>query len=245
MAIKLTQEFVEAALELADNGQSKINERERELFGLSSPRLKALLNNLCSLKGTNYLEIGVYRGATLISAVFGNTECNAIGVDNYRYDEREPKRWAAEGDIWHNMKSQLQANLDRYKDPNLPVNIDKVTIVDASFEDVDWAKQPKANLVFFDITPITEQTYDAFFTKVLEGLSTESVVVFSNYSNQKHAKELDAALAKYADRVEIQWRKQRVSGGLSDATQYYSGIAIIGLKKVIAKAASKIVKPNV
>jgi hypothetical protein len=242
--VKLTQEFVDAALELADNGQSKINERERELFGLSSPRLKALLNNLCSLKGTNYLELGVYRGATLISAVYGNPGCKAVGIDNYKYDEREPKRWAAEGDIWHNMKSQLEANLERYSDPNLPVDLNNISIIQNSFEDVDWSTQPKFNVVFFDITPTSEQHYDAFFEKVLPSLSSESVVVFSNYSNQKHAKELDAALIKHADKVEIQWRKQRVSGGLSDATQYYSGIAIVGLKKSIVKVVSKTAKTD-
>lgn len=238
--VKLTQEFVDAALELADNGQSKLSERERELFGLSSPRLRAFLNNLCSVKGTTYLELGVYRGATLISALFGNPGCKAVAVDNYRYDEREPKRWAAENDIWHNMKSQLEANLERYKDPNLPVDLKNIQILESDFETVDWSKQPKFNVVFFDITPTSEQLYEAFFTKVINNLTTDSVLVFSNYSNQKHAKELDAVLAKFADSIEVQWKKQRVSGGLSDSTQYYSGIAVFGVKK-LTKAA---VKPN-
>lgn len=239
--VKLTQEFVEAALELADKGQSKINERERELFGLSSPRVKALLNNLCCLKGTNYLELGVYRGSTLISALFGNPECKAVGVDNFRYDEREPKRWAPENDIWHNVKSQLEANLDRYDNPNLSVNNANINIIQDDFQQIDWSTQPKFNLVFFDITPTNEDVYDAFFTKVVPSLSQDSVVVFSNYSNQKHAKELDSVLLKYSDKVEVQWSKHRISGGLSDFTQYYSGILIVGLKKVVAKTPTKVV----
>ena len=217
----------------------KLIERERELFGLSSTRLRALLNNLCTPKGTNYLEIGVYRGATLISAVYGNPTCKAIGIDNFRYDEREPKRWAVEGDIWHNMKSQLESNLARYDDPNVPVDLANIQIIQNNFEDVAWETLPKANLVFFDVTPTNEQHYETFFTKVLPALSTESVVVFSNYSNQKHAKDLEAMLAKHADKVEVQWKRQRVSSGLSDATYYYSGIAIIGLKKVVTKVQSK------
>jgi len=236
---KITQEFVEAALTLADVGQSKISERERELFGLTSVRLKALLNNLCSVKDTNYLELGVYRGSTLISAMFGNPTCKAVGVENFKYEERELKRWAPEGDIWNNMKTQLAANIQRYNEPNGPVNINNITLREGSFEELDWSDSPKFNVVFFDIAPPSADSYDAFFTKVVPTLSSESVVVFSNYSNERHSKELDAAIIKHADLFDVQWRKQRVSGGTSDSTQYYSGITILGLKKKIAKSIIK------
>ena len=43
---KLNHAWVKAALEQADNERSKISERERELHGLSSTRLKCLINNL-------------------------------------------------------------------------------------------------------------------------------------------------------------------------------------------------------
>ena len=45
---KITKEWVQAALALADKGQAKLTERERELFGLSSVRLRALINNVCA-----------------------------------------------------------------------------------------------------------------------------------------------------------------------------------------------------
>lgn len=239
---KITQEFVEAALTLADMGQSKISETEREAFGLSSVRLRALLNNLCSVKDVNYLELGVYRGATLFSAVYGNPTCKAVGVENYRYEERELKRWAPDGEIWPNMKSQLLSNIQRYKEYGNPVTTDNITIVESNFEDVDWSGMPKFDIVFYDIAPTNASLYEAFITKVLPALSAESVVVFSNYSNQQHGKDLDAAFANHANVVDIQWKKQRVSGGLSDATQYYSGIAIMGLKKKLSKT---IIKPAV
>lgn len=233
--VKLTQEFIDAALQLADNEQSKISEREVELFGLSSKRLKALLNNLCSKENTNYLEIGVYKGSTLISALFGNNTCKAVGVDNYKYDEREPKRHAPEGGIWPNMKSQLLANLDRYNQFNSKVQVDNIKLIEGNFQDIDWKDQPKFDLCFFDVTPANKEMYDAFFTKTLAVLSSEAVIVFSNYSNEKNAKEIDACITEYSDRFDIQWKKQRVSGGMSDSTQYYSGILILGIKKKIAK----------
>jgi hypothetical protein len=236
---KYTEAFIDAALELSDTGISKISERERELFGLSSVRLRNLLNNLCSKPDTTYLELGVYKGATLVSALFGNTKTKAIAVENYKYDEREPKKWAPEGTIWENIKSQLSENLRRYTDPDLSVNTANITLLEDNFESVDWTQQPKADICFFDINPVSSKQYEVFFEEVLKSLKTESLIIFSNYSNDKNANELEAAIAKYADKFTISWKRKRISSGLSDATQYYSGILVLGIKKTIAKTASK------
>lgn len=236
---KYTEAFVDAALELSDSGISKISERERELFGLSSTRLRTLLNNLCTKPDTSYLELGVYKGATLVSALYGNPTVKAIGVDNYKYDEREPKKWAPNDGIWENIKSQLYDNLKRYKDPNMSVNTDNITLIEDSFENIDWSQQPKSDICFFDINPASSKEYDAFFEKVIKSLKTESLIIFTNYSNDKNANELESALQKHADKFSISWKRKRISSGLSDATQYYSGILILGIKRTLTKSASK------
>jgi len=234
--VKITQEFVTAVLELSDVGQSKISERERDLYGISSPRLKALINNICSKEGTNYLELGVYKGSTIISAAYGNLTAKLVGVENYSYDPREPKQTAPEGTIWENMKSQLHSNLQRYEDPGVPLNTDNITIIESNFQDVDWKNHPKFDVCFFDIAPADKNTYQAFFEKTLSALSSEAVIIFSGYSNVKNAKELDEVIADNAYRFDVQWSKQRISGGLSDHTHYQSGILILGIKKKIVKA---------
>ena len=232
---KITQEFVTAVLELSDVGQSKIGERERDLYGISSPRLKALVNNICSKEGTNYLELGVFKGSTIISAAYGNLTAKLVGVENYSYDQNEPKRTAPEGTIWENMKTQLAANIKRYQESGVPVNTDNITIIESNFQEVDWKSYPKFDVCFFDIVPADKETYKAFFDKTLQALSSEAVIIFSNYSNVKNAKELDEVIADNEHKFEVQWKKQRVSGGLSDHTHYQSGVLIMGIKKKIAK----------
>lgn len=236
---KFTEAFIDAALELSDNGISKISEREREIFGLSSSRLRSLLNNLCSKADTAYLELGIYKGATLISALYGNPQLKAIGVDNYKYDEREPKKWAESSTIWENIKSQLHDNLRRYTDPDMSVNTKNITLLEQDFETVDWAKQPKSDVCFFDINPVTESQYDVFFTEVTKSLKSESLIIFTNYSNDKNANELEAALEKHSDKITVNWKRKRISSGLSDATQYYSGVLILGVKRNIVKSVGK------
>ena len=236
---KVNHAWVKAALEQADNERSKISEREREIFGLSSTRLKCLINNLCAAEKMNYLEIGVYKGSTIIPAVMGN-DVIAVGVDNFKYDEREPQRWAPEGFIWDNMKSQMEANIKRYDlhpETKIPGSI---SIIESPFEDVDWVKQPKFNVVMFDVSPLNQRVYDDFFEKVIVCLAQESVVVFTGQSNAQHAEELNKSLLRHNDKIEVLYSELRVSGGMADATRYYSGIRVIGFKK---KAGSFVKKP--
>lgn len=226
----VTEELVKAALELADNERSKLSEREKELFGLSSIRLRALLNNLCSKPYTNYLEIGVYRGATILSAVYGNKTTKAVGIENFSYDDREPNKYAPEGDIWHNMKSQLQANLERYKEVDSGVNTENIKIIEDSFQNVVWKDKQKFDICFFDVTPVNEEIYKDFFDKIMPAMKDECVLIFTNYSNDQHYAQLNSALATNKDIV-VEWKEQRISSGLSDSTKYYSGIVILGVKK--------------
>lgn len=234
--VKLTQEFVKAALTLADSGRSKVGDRERELFGLSSPRLKALLNNLNSKEGTNYLELGAYKGSTLISAAFGNTTNKIVVVENYSFDEREPKRYAPEGEIWENMKLHLNSLIQRYDYSESPINTKNITVVESNFQDIDWKAYPKFDLCFFDIVPANREIYEAFFAKTIQALSSESVIVFSNYSSSDNAKLLNELILANEHKFDVQWREQRISGGAADNTAYYSGVLIIGIKKKIVKA---------
>ena len=80
--------------------------------------------------------------------------------------------------------------------------------------------------------------YDDFFTLVLPSLATESVVIFTQQSNKEYADLLNKALLKHIDKVEERFKEYRVSNSMSDSYKYFSGIAMIGLKKKI------IVKPK-
>ena len=52
---------------------------------MTSHKVKHFLNNLCSLHGTTYLEIGVWKGATFTAALYGNQNSikQAVAIDNW------------------------------------------------------------------------------------------------------------------------------------------------------------------
>lgn len=236
---KITDTFIDACLELADNEHSKITEREKELFGLSSTRQRAFINNLCSKDNTTYLEVGIYRGATLISSVVGNPTTKAIGIENFNYDDREPKKYAPEGGIWDNMKSQLYDNIKRYSDPDSKVNTGNIQIIESDYKKADWSAIKNVDVCFFDVTPTTQESHGDFIDLVLPSLADQAVIIFSQYSNSQTCKFIDAAIEDKAAVIEVLHTQQRVSGGLSDATKYYSGLAIFQIKKKAKQATPK------
>lgn len=238
---KLNHEWVKASLEMADNERSKLTERERELHGLSSIRLRCLINNLCAAEKCNYLEVGAYKGATLIAAARGN-DVKVVGVDNFKYDDREPNKWSPEGYIWDNMKSQLEANIDRYRLQPDVINGEDISIIQSDFQEADLPKN-KFNVCFFDVSPINAAVYDAFFEKILPSLAQSSVVVFSQQSNNSHATQLNEAMVNHSAKFNSQFDEVRVSGSNADATRYYSGIRVFGIVKKAVTQAKVTPKP--
>lgn len=73
------------SIQKAYKHDSKLNDDILNLDGMSSAKVRHLLNNLCSLPGACYLEIGVYRGSTFTSALYQNTHTllDAIAIDNW------------------------------------------------------------------------------------------------------------------------------------------------------------------
>ena len=60
--------------------------------GLSSPRVRHFLNNLCSQEGAVYLEVGVYAGSTFCAAVQNNDMVAAYANDNWSQPNLQPAR---------------------------------------------------------------------------------------------------------------------------------------------------------
>lgn len=67
----------------AVDGKPDLPDEVLHLPGFSSPRVRRLLNALCSQTGAVYLEIGVHVGSTFIPAVYDN-EAQATCIDHWK-----------------------------------------------------------------------------------------------------------------------------------------------------------------
>ena len=76
-------QHADTSIELADRMQSKLDRAAFQARGFTSPKVRHLLNNLGSLDGLDYLEIGVHRGATFVAANYQNTLASSTAVDDW------------------------------------------------------------------------------------------------------------------------------------------------------------------
>lgn len=70
----------------ANEKSSKLSNAVLEIPGMSNDQNRHFLNNLCSLPDLSYLEIGTWKGSTLISSLYGNKKNlrSAIAIDNWK-----------------------------------------------------------------------------------------------------------------------------------------------------------------
>ena len=66
----------------AELGHSKLSPEILSLNGMSSSKNRHLLNNLAS-HCNKYLEVGVWKGSTIISALYGNNVKEHFAIDNF------------------------------------------------------------------------------------------------------------------------------------------------------------------
>lgn len=76
---------VKSSIEESLKHNSKLTSDVIKVPGYTSTKVKCLLNNVCSLKGATYLEIGVFKGATFAAALYNNKDnlVEATAIDNW------------------------------------------------------------------------------------------------------------------------------------------------------------------
>ncbi len=78
-----TVEFVNWCITQAEQHESKLNQDVLGIEGMSSAKGRHFLNNLCSRPNTHLLEIGCWKGSTLIASLFHNDMTHAVAIDNW------------------------------------------------------------------------------------------------------------------------------------------------------------------
>lgn len=82
MSYETKEDLIRWVQESIDRPGSRIPEDVAMLRGMSSPKIRHFLNNVCSYGHCRYLEIGTYGGSTLIPAMYEN-DVDAIAIDNW------------------------------------------------------------------------------------------------------------------------------------------------------------------
>jgi len=200
------------SIEKAKAGISKINEDEfiLQLPGMSSPRVRHLLNQLCSLPATNYLEIGLWRGATFVSALFENEKSvhSAIGIDNWC-------RWA--GALGSEQHCRYNCSLF------IPQKIYQIHTEDSfSIQKETLFKKP-INVYFYDGTH-TEEAQEMAFTFYNEILDDLFIAVIDDWEWERVQKGTFSAFKKLGYKILYERH-------LSNKEAWWNGLYVALVKK--------------
>lgn len=157
-------EKIKKAIELAKQEKSKLTEEVLGIEGMSSKKFRHLLNNLVDNK-TRYLDIGTWKGSTVISAIYQNTPEFYITIDN----------WSCHGNYTNEFYNYFEKFIG--KPPNF-INQDSFTInlQEHNIKDI--------NLYLYDGGHHWEQHYDAI-NYFYDALADEFIYIVDDYNEKK------------------------------------------------------------
>jgi hypothetical protein len=81
--IEQLSKHVQDSLTNSDNKISKLVPGVLSLSGMTGEKTRHLYNNICSLEGANYLEVGTWMGSSFISALYQNNSLNPVCIENW------------------------------------------------------------------------------------------------------------------------------------------------------------------
>ena len=66
----------------SDKNESNLSQEILNIEGMSGLKTRHLYNNICNLE-SNYLEVGVWKGSSFISAIHKNNKTKSLAIDNW------------------------------------------------------------------------------------------------------------------------------------------------------------------
>ena len=138
---------VETCIDAFENsGKYLSNHTSEPVPGLTSPRVRHFLNNICSQEGAVYLEIGVFAGSTFCAAIENNDMVAAYANDTWQEPELQPEREDLSIDVVGDMDTFI-SNVEKVSE-NLDFDI---SVLKGECEGLNKDNfQHKVNIIFYD-----------------------------------------------------------------------------------------------
>jgi len=228
----MINKFIDECIEKAYKHESNLNNDVLAINGMSSPKVRHLLNNLCSRDNTSYLEIGSWRGSTLISSIFKNKIKHAVAIDNFsQFVDPHPKtgEWLFLTDKKEfqkpiHPKVELYNNLELFKnDTKCNLNIFDCDCQDIDLHDALWDFAP-FNVYFYD----GEHSYKSQklgISNYLKHLSKDAIIIVDDWNASDASQGTLDAIGE-AGKI-IKYKKELFTKMNCDRDSWWNGIGII------------------
>lgn len=216
------RQIIEDSVLSAENELTKLPNTTFLISGYSSKKVRILLNSVVEkTKGAYYLEVGSWRGSTLVSALYGNEVVRAYAIDNWsEFDDGTAK-------------SEFMRNTEFH----IPGKF-KLIEGDCFSPDVIRSIEPGVNVFFFDGNHEYQSHYDAL-AKYIDRMSNDFIFIVDDFDpyNEKWAEVERGTRKSIADLGLIVVHEVHLkSSGRNSETSWWNGIYVAHIKKNDGKA---------
>jgi hypothetical protein len=170
---------IDESIHWAELEVSKLTQDVMDIHGITSNKIRCFLNNICSIGGT-YLEIGVFRGATFCSAIYGN-DCHSIGLDNFASPNLMPMGVSQKLATYLKQNIEISPKDDFIQNVKKFGDIKKIDIYKTDYTTFDYNILPNIDIVFYDGDT---RFHDQYVTlkKIASKLSKESILIMDDWN---------------------------------------------------------------
>jgi hypothetical protein len=154
-------EHLQHCFEKAERLESNISPEIIAMEGMTGLKTRHFLNNLLSMEDARYLEIGVWKGSSACSALYGN-KAVAVLIDNFSG--------------FGGPKAEFLANLERFEGEN-----DVEFIENDCFKIFDPLVLPPFNIYFFD-GDHSEEAQRKALTHFLPAMEDEFIFIVDDWN---------------------------------------------------------------
>lgn len=169
MTLQETIAHVCQSVARAEAQKSCVSDAVLSIDGMSSPRIRHLLNNLCNFDGCRYLEVGSWKGSTLCSALKNNRLDRACAYENFaEFTDNDHRQGAT-------IRDQLLQNIEAHRGNNTVELVEK-----DFFESPPAASDRPFNIYLYD-GQHTKETQYFQVERVKKSLNTISVMVVDDW----------------------------------------------------------------
>jgi predicted O-methyltransferase YrrM len=175
--------------------------------GYSSPLQRLLLNRLCrGIANCRYVEVGVFKGATLLSAAYGSRAGQFVGIDNFEQGTQQ----------------EAERNVR-----NIATSQGNVHLLQGDFFALE--ELPACNVFFFDANDGKDTRSALSLLRMKDALEDPFVMIVDNWSNRCVRSNVQASMAQ------LGWEAFAAYQLLSDddchIDQWWSGWCIAVVQK--------------
>ena len=160
-------DHIEDSILKAEANESKLPRSvSHDIHGMSSYKTRAFMNNLVNIPGGKYLEIGSWKGSTLISACYDNDLKEAISIENWSQPHGDENK-DFKGSFFDNMLEHAE---------HMPT----MQIIDRDCWDVDPNSIGPVDVYFYD-GDHSEDSQTRAFTHFKPCIGEETIVIVDDW----------------------------------------------------------------